>query len=167
MFNEYFEQLIEKSKNRRLKIFKKYNIVKQEQNQIVSNFVAYIETLKYELKTFIEIQKRDHLLNRLRSIINQIITKSTNIFNTRVSLIARTTRIENIRSANADENFNFFDERKLRSEKQRDNFLANDVSREFSDLTISSRFNDYKRNYVFFVQLFASDSKNATNSRKC
>ena len=89
------------------------------------------------------------MLNRLRSIINQIITKSTNIFNTRVSLIARTTRIKNVRSTNVDENFNFFDERKFKNKKQRDNFLTNNVSRELSDSTISLRFDNRKRNYVF------------------
>ena len=130
------------------------------------NFVAYIETLKYKLKTFIEIQKRNYLLNRLCSIINQIITKSTNIFNTRVSLIARTTQIKNVHSTNVNENFNFFNKRKFKNKKQRDNFLTNNVNREFNDLTILSQFNDCKRNYVFFIQLFANDSKNATNSRK-
>ena len=82
-------------------------------------------------------------------------------------LIARTTQIKNVRLTNVNKNFNFFNERKFKNKKQRNNFLTNNVNREFNNLTILSQFNNYKRNYTFFIQSFANNSKNATNSQKC
>ena len=66
--------------------------------------MIYIKILKYELKSFIETQKRNHFLNRLKLNINQMINKSINIFRTRDAFATRTTRIDNARSKNFDQN---------------------------------------------------------------
>ena len=66
--------------------------------------MIYIKTLKYELKSFIETQKRNHFLNRLKLNINQMINESIDIFRTRDAFAARTTRINNACSKNFDQN---------------------------------------------------------------
>ena len=80
----------------------------------------------------------------MRSNINQFIIELINIFNTRIALITRATQIKNIYSTNVDENFNFLNERKFKNNKQRNNFLINNVNREFDDLTILLQFNNRK-----------------------
>ena len=52
---------------------------------------------------------------------------------------------------NVNENFNFLNERKFKGDKRRNNFLTNNVNREFNDSTILSRFNNRKQNKFFFV----------------
>ena len=66
--------------------------------------MIYIKILKYELKSFIETQKRNYFLNRLKSNINQIINELINIFRIRNAFATRTTRIDNVRSKNFDQN---------------------------------------------------------------
>ena len=89
------KRLTEKSENRRLKIFRKHNAIKQNINQNVRDFVTYIETIKYELKPLTTTQQRNHFFIRLKFNISQTITTSTNIFITKKILVARVTRIEN------------------------------------------------------------------------
>ena len=89
------ERLIEESENRRLEASRKHDAVRQGANQSVRDFVAYIETMEYELESLTTTQQRDHLFMRLKSNISQAITTSTNILATREALVARATRIEN------------------------------------------------------------------------
>ena len=115
--------------------------------------MIYIKILKYELKSFIETQKRNYFLNRLKSNINQMINKLINIFRTRNAFVTRTTRINNARSKNFDQNnheidfnqtsqiINFF-EKRFRNKRNGD--LTIIIIREFNNSTTRSKFNDQK-----------------------
>ena len=137
--------------------------------------MIYIKTLKYELKSFIETQKRNHFLNRLKSNINQMINESIDIFRTRDAFATQTTRINNARSKNFDQNdhevdfdqtnqtINFF-EKRFRN-KQNDD-LTIIIIREFNNSITRSRLNDQKRNNIN-IQSFASDVNDASRMRTC
>ena len=156
-FVKYLKRFIEKSKNRRFETSKKYNQIKQSQNQSVFEFVIYIKIFEYELKSFIETQKRNHFLNRLKSNINQMINESIDIFRTRDAFATRTTRIDNVRSKNSDQNnhevdfnqtsqtINFF-EKRFRNKRNGDSTTI--IIREFNNLTIRSKFDDQKRSNI-------------------
>ena len=103
------------------------------------------------MKSFIKTQKRNYFLNRLKSNINQMINKLIDIFRTRNAFATRTTRINNVRSKNFNQNnyeinfnqtsqtINFF-EKRFRN-KRNDN-LTIIIIREFNNSTIRSKFND-------------------------
>ena len=113
--------------------------------------MIYIKTLKYELKSFIETQKRNHFLNRLKLNINQMINESIDIFRTRDAFATRTTRIDNARSKNFDQDdheadfdqtsqtINFF-EKRFRNKRNDDSTII--IIREFNNSTTRSKFND-------------------------
>ena len=139
-----------------MKTSKKYDQIKQNFNQNVFEFVAYFEILKYELKSYIETQKRNHFLNRLKNYINQTINDSINIFVIRVAFVARTQRIKNTRFKKINQNDqkidfdqnnqknieNNFDRRNFKNE--RDNIFSKNIiiNREFDNSTNRSRFDN-------------------------
>ena len=57
--------------NRRFVAIQKYDFVKQKQSQSISDFVIYFEMFENDLNEFIVVQKRDHLLYRLRKNIKE------------------------------------------------------------------------------------------------
>ena len=59
------------SKNKRLVAVQKYDSARQKQSQNVNDFVIYFEMLEDDLNEFIAVQKRDHLLYRLRKDIRK------------------------------------------------------------------------------------------------
>ena len=103
------------------------------------------------MKSFIETQKRNYFLNRLKSNINQMINESIDIFRTRNAFATRTTRINNVRSKNFHQNnhevdfnqtsqtINFF-EKRFRNKRNDDSTII--IIREFNNSTARSKFND-------------------------
>ena len=169
------KRFIEKSKNRRLETSKKYDQVKQSQNQNVFEFVAYIKTLKYELKSFTETQKRNHLLNRLKSNINQMINESVDISRTRDALAARATRIDNARSKSFDQDDHEtdsdqasqtinFSEKRFRNKRGGDSAVI--ITREFNNSTTRPRSDGQERSNIN-TQSLASDVNDASRMRTC
>ena len=58
-------------KNKRLIAIQKYDSVRQKQSQSMNDFMTYLEMLENNLDEFIVVQKRDHLLYRLRKDIRE------------------------------------------------------------------------------------------------
>ena len=83
------------SKNKRLVAIQKYDSVRQKQSQNVSDFVIYFEMLENDLNKFTAVQKRDHLLYRLRKDIKERFQMMTNISITWDRLATLTQRIKN------------------------------------------------------------------------
>ena len=113
------------SKNRRLVAVQKYNSVRQKQSQSVNDFVIYLEMFENDLNEFIAVQKRNHLLYRLRKNIKERLQMMTNMLITRNRLAALTQRIKNSQvskvdsrnKSRSDRNLNF--ESHSKSTKQR------------------------------------------------
>ena len=81
--------------NKRFVVIQKYDFVKQKQSQNVSDFVIYLEMLKNDLNEFIVIQKKNHLLYRLRKNIKKKLQMMTNMLIIRNRLAALAQRIKN------------------------------------------------------------------------
>ena len=90
-----------------MKIFKKHNVVKQNINQNVRDFITYIKIIKYKLKSLTTTQQRNYFFIRLKFNINQTITISTNIFVIRKIFATRATRIKNAFFARNSNNQNY------------------------------------------------------------
>ena len=90
------------SKNKRLAAAQKYDSVRQKQSQNVNDFVIYLEMFKNDLNEFIAVQKRDHLLYRLRKDIKERLQMMTNMSITRDRLAALTQHIKNSQISKAD-----------------------------------------------------------------
>ena len=84
------------SKNKRLVAVQKYNSARQRQSQNMNDFVIYFEMLENDLNEFITVQKKDHLLYRLRKDIKERFQMMTNILITRNRLAALTQRIKSL-----------------------------------------------------------------------
>ena len=80
--------------NRRLAAAQKYDSVRQKQSQSVNDFVIYFEMLENDLDEFTAVQKRDHLLYRLRKDIRERLQMMTNISITRNRLATLAQRIK-------------------------------------------------------------------------
>ena len=59
------------SKNRRLVAIQKYDSARQKQSQNVNDFVIYLDMLEDDLNEFIVVQKKNHLLYRLKKDIKE------------------------------------------------------------------------------------------------
>ena len=101
-FFKFLLNLIKDSKNRRLVAVQKYDSVRQKQSQSVSDFVIYLEMLENDLNEFIAVQKRDHLLYRLRKDIRERLQMMTNISITRNRLAALAQRIKGSQALKVD-----------------------------------------------------------------
>ena len=99
------------SKNRRLVAVQKYDSARQKQSQSVSDFVTYFEMLENDLDEFIVVQKKDHLLYRLRKDIKERLQMMTNMSITRDRLAALTQRIKSSQISKTDS------KNKLRSDR--------------------------------------------------
>ena len=159
------KQLIKKSKNYQLKTSKKYNIVKQSQNQNVFDFVVYLEILKYKLKLYIEIQKQNHFLNCLKFNIAQTIMKSTNISIIRFVLITQAIYIENAYSTNFDQYSISSNKHKFKN-KKRENFAKTIVNHKFDNSTTLLQFNNCKQNNIIIVFLFINSTNETSKKHK-
>ena len=90
------------SKNRRLVAAQKYDSARQKQSQNVNDFVIYLEMLEDDLDKFIAVQKRDHLLYRLKKDIKERLQMMTNMSIMRNRLAALTQRIKNSQISKTD-----------------------------------------------------------------
>ena len=90
------------SKNKRLVAVQKYDSARQKQSQSVNDFVIYLEMLENNLNEFIVVQKRDHLLYRLRKDIKERLQMMTNMSITRNRLATLTQRIKSSQISNTD-----------------------------------------------------------------
>ena len=90
------------SKNRRLVAIQKYDSARQKQSQSVNDFVIYFEMLEDDLNKFTAVQKRDHLLYRLRKDIKERLQMMTNMSITRDRLAALTQRIKSSQISKTD-----------------------------------------------------------------
>ena len=90
------------SKNRRLVAVQKYDSARQKQSQNVNDFVIYFEMLENDLNEFIAVQKRDHLLYRLRKDIKERLQMMTNMSITRDRLAALTQHIKSSQVSKID-----------------------------------------------------------------
>ena len=90
------------SKNKRIVAIQKYDFVRQKQSQSVNDFVIYLEMFENDLDEFIAVQKRDHLLYRLRKDIKERLQIMTNISITRNRLAALAQRIKNSQISKID-----------------------------------------------------------------
>ena len=171
------ERLIEEPENRRLEASRKHNAARQGANQSVRDFVAYIETIKYELKSLTTTQQRNHLLMRLKPNISQTITTSANIPVTKKALAARATRIENALPARntggqnnqnnqSGQGANLSGGRNPRKRRRDGNSSRKAAAREPDDSTTPSRPDSQRRSNTD-TQLFANDSNDAPAVRKC
>ena len=93
---------MENPENRRLAAAQKYDSARQEQSQSVNDFVIYLEMLEDDLDEFIAVQKKDHLLYRLRKNIRERLQMMTNISITRDRFAALTQRIKSPQVSKAD-----------------------------------------------------------------
>ena len=82
-------------KNKRFIATQKYDFVKQKQLQNVNDFMIYLEMLENDLNEFIIVQKKNHLLYRLRKNIKKKFQIMTNMSIIRDRLATLTQRIEN------------------------------------------------------------------------
>ena len=89
-------------KNKRFVAIQKYNSVRQEQSQSVNDFVIYLEMLENDLNEFIVVQKKDHLLYRLKKDIKERLQMMTNMSITRNRLAALTQRIKSSQISKVD-----------------------------------------------------------------
>ena len=130
------------SKNRRLVAVQKYNSVRQKQSQSVNDFVIYFEMFENDLNEFIAVQKRDHLLYRLRKDIRERLQMMTNMSITRDRLAALTQRIKGSQTSKADSKNKFRSDRSSsfeshsKSTKQRSR--RNDIRLDRTDQTDNS-----------------------------
>jgi len=85
---------IENSKNRHFVFFQKYKNVKQQSSQNVNKFVTYLETLEANFDKYIERQRRNHLLHKLRKNLRKKINDVTQIFETKNTLVTLAQRIK-------------------------------------------------------------------------
>jgi hypothetical protein len=86
--------LIENLENRRFAFSRKYEDAKQQSSQSVNDFVAYLETFEANLDEYIERQRRDHLLHRLRKDLWEKINDVAQILETRSTLVALAQRMD-------------------------------------------------------------------------
>ena len=89
-------------KNKRFVATQKYNSVRQKQSQSVNDFVIYLEMLENDLNEFTAVQKRNHLLYRLKKDIKKRLQMMTNMSITRNRLAALTQRIKNSQASKID-----------------------------------------------------------------
>ena len=89
-------------KNKRLVAVQKYDSARQKQSQNVNDFVIYFEMLENDLNEFIVVQKRNHLLYRLRKDIKKKFQRMTNISITRNRLATLTQCIKSSQISKAD-----------------------------------------------------------------
>ena len=82
--------------NKRLAAVQKYDFVKQEQSQSVSDFVIYFKMFENDLNEFIAVQKKNHLLYRLKKNIKEKFQMMMNMSIIRNRLAALTQRIESL-----------------------------------------------------------------------
>ena len=94
-FPKFLFNSTKNSKNKRLVAVQKYDSARQKQSQNINDFVIYLEMLKNNLNEFIAVQKRNHLLYRLKKNIKKKLQMMTNILITRNRLAALTQRIKN------------------------------------------------------------------------
>ena len=57
--------------NKRLVAVQKYDFVRQKQLQNINDFVIYLEMFENNLNEFIVVQKKDHLLYRLKKTLKR------------------------------------------------------------------------------------------------
>ena len=124
-FFKFLFNLMKDSKNRRLVAAQKYDFARQKQSQSVNDFVTYLEMLENDLNEFIAVQKKDHLLYRLRKDIRKKFQIMMNMLITRDRLATLTQRIKDSQTLkidsknksqnNRDLNFEFYS----KSTKQR------------------------------------------------
>ena len=81
--------------NKRLIAIQKYDFVRQEQSQNMNDFVIYFKMLENDLNEFIIVQKKNHLLYRLRKNIKEKFQIIMNMSIIRNRLAALTQRIKN------------------------------------------------------------------------
>ena len=67
------------SKNKRLAAAQKYDSARQKQSQSVNDFVIYLEMFEDDLNEFTVVQKKNHLLYRLRKDIKKRFQMMTNM----------------------------------------------------------------------------------------
>ena len=72
----------------------KYLNAHQDVAQSTNDFVAYVKTLKIDLKSFIETQKRDHFLHKLRKDFRKKMITSQKLSKIRNEIVALTQRYE-------------------------------------------------------------------------
>ena len=101
------------SKNKRLVAVQKYDFVRQKQSQSVNDFVIYLEMLENDLNEFIAVQKKNHLLYRLKKDIKERLQIMTNMLITRDRLAALAQRIKDSQISKADSKNKFRSDRSL------------------------------------------------------
>ena len=72
----------------------KYLNAHQDIAQSTNDFVAYVETLKIDLKLFTKTQKRNHFLHKLRKNLRKKMITSQKLSKTRDEIVALTQRYE-------------------------------------------------------------------------
>ena len=90
------------SKNKRFIAVQKYDSVRQKQLQSVNDFVIYLEMLENDLNEFTAVQKKNHLLYRLKKDIKKRFQMMTNMPITRNRFAALTQRIKNSQVSKTD-----------------------------------------------------------------
>ena len=101
-FSKFLFNLMKNSKNRRLVAVQKYDFARQKQSQSVNDFVIYLEMFENDLDEFIAVQKKDHLLYRLRKDIRKRFQMMMNMSITRDRLAALAQRIKSSQISKAD-----------------------------------------------------------------
>ncbi len=93
-FLQYLINFIELFENCRLTIAIKYSYIKQNFTQSVSDFVVYLKILETNLELFIEFQKQNIFLNKLRDKIYKRVIVVFNFFVTRNAFVALIALVE-------------------------------------------------------------------------
>ena len=160
------------SKNKRLAAVQKYDSARQKQSQNVNNFVIYLEMFKNDLNEFIVVQKRNHLLYRLKKDIKEKFQIIMNMLITRNRFAALAQRIKNSQILKIDSrnksrnNRNSSFEFHLKSTKQRsrrDDTMFNRTNQ--TDNSIDEDRNDEIAK--LFLKEIDEQSNNFKNERIC
>ena len=96
----------------------KYLNAHQDVAQSTNDFVVYVETLKVDLKLFIETQKRDHFFHKLRKNLRKKMITSQKLSKTRNEIVALTQHYETMISFKSNSEMKFKDEHKFDAESR-------------------------------------------------
>ena len=154
--------------NKRLAAVQKYDFVKQEQSQSVSDFVIYFKMLENDLNEFIAVQKKNHLLYRLRKNIKEKLQIMTNMSITRNRLAMLTQRIKSSQTFKIDfenklqNNRNLNSKSRLKSTRQRGrkNDTATNRTNQINNLISESRSDEIVKLFLKEIDEQSSDFKN-------
>ena len=151
-------------KNKRLAAIQKYDFVKQEQSQSVNNFVIYFEMLENDLNEFTAVQKKNHLLYRLRKNIKKKLQMMTNMSITQNRLAALTQRIESSQTSKIDSENKSQNDRnsnsKFRSKSTRQRDRRDDTTTNRSNQTNNS-INENRNDEIARLLLKEADEQSS------